>query len=314
MKKTYFGILPNLDFDKIGINDLDILVEHKVFYSRKLSELYKNEDDYFLEDTDKMGFGNFFIQNRKEYHLRDEVYAEMYFLDTEKIKTQSELPYHINKIEYELNSEQNVGAKFYILEKYYKIYQSKIKNLELFGLYQNINSSCGCNDFYEYYVADLDEVEGYEGIFDYLRGLDRFYNLETLKEWENMYLVREVCQFCLVKMKELRQLNTDIDLKEIQDALAQKIFKDDGLKIFEHIVLKYQETKTRAFFSYLYFFLQSESKITTDKVDNEKYKKFVVNREYLPDFGKIQQSVSKSQGEKYIMDSVFRELLKSYSK
>ncbi|WP_432671826.1 hypothetical protein [Flavobacterium sp. SM2513] len=318
MKKKYFGILPNFDFNEISLGDLNLLVELKVFYCRQFSDKYKDDDDYFPDDDYKMNFTDLYIQNGKGYQLHHEVYKEIYFLDAEKIKTQSELPYHIDKIDYEVDSEEYVGPKYSILEKYYKLYQDKIENIDLFLLYQGINTyeTCGvtCNDFYDYYVEDFNANEDYTGVGDYLNGIDRFYNVEFRQEWEKMYLVREVCQFCLTKMKELRQLNTDIDLKESQDALAQKIFKDDGLKIFEHIVSKYQETKTRAFFSYLYFFLQSKSKILINKGDSDPYRDFVVNREYLPDFIKIQQSQSKSQGKKYIMEVIFEELLKSYSK
>ncbi|WP_396177454.1 hypothetical protein [Flavobacterium sp.] len=318
MKKTYFGILPNLDFDKIGINELNLLVEHNVFYSRKLSDTYKYDDDYFLKDSDKMSFGNFFIQDRKEYHLKNEVYSEIYFLDAEKIKLQSQLSYHINKIEYEVDSEEYVGSKYSILEKYYKLYRDKIDDLELYLLYQDISTyeSCEgtCSNFYEYYVVDFNANEDYTGVGDYLNGIDRFYNVEFRQEWGKMYLVRGVSQFCLNKMKDLRQQIIDESLKESQEALAQEIFKDDGLRMFEHIVSKYQKQKTKAFFSYLYFFLQNKYKMQNFSSDSVLYRNYVINNGYLPDFPRIIVTQSEKQTAKDKIESNFKKLLESYSK
>ena len=314
MKKRYFGILPNFDFNEISLSDFNLLLEHNLFYCRRLSESYKDDDDYFLKDTDKIGFGNFFIQNRKEYRLIDEIYAEMYFFDCEKILTKSELSYHIDKIEYEINLQKNPDVKLQVLEKYYSVYESKIEDFELFALFQNITNHLGCRNFYEYYYNEFDASGNYTGISDYISGIDRFYQPSILYDWENMFLVRELCQFCLNKMKELRQQSFDESLKESQDALAQEIFKNDGLKMFEFIVSKYQKPKTKAFFSYLYFFLQSKYKMQHFSSDSVLYRNYVIGNGYLPDFPRIIVTQSEKQTAKNKIESNFTKLLESYSK
>ena len=76
-EKKYFGILKNFDFDNININSINELIEKRIFDEFDLSNCYLNDEDYFIADSATWEFGDFFIQNRKEYHLKKEVYIEM---------------------------------------------------------------------------------------------------------------------------------------------------------------------------------------------------------------------------------------------
>ena len=101
----YYGILRDFDFDKININSFKKLVEIGIFDEHELSDVYKNDEENFVLDTDIRDFFDFFIYNKKEYYLKKEIYAEMIYVKNWQLETFNNVSYFTEEIEVLLISE-----------------------------------------------------------------------------------------------------------------------------------------------------------------------------------------------------------------
>jgi hypothetical protein len=303
MKKSFFGVLPHFNFNKI-------------FFKRKPKGIYIEEDDYF-DQSPMWGFGNFYIHKKMEYHLEPEIYEQMYLRDEEYIKNNSQVDYHLNEIEYEVKSEKNIDAKYSILQNYYNFYKSKINKANYdddYALFQNKEQSFGLQNFYEYYVEEFDASFSYIGISKFLNGEISFYQLTIKKMWELFHLVREVCHYCLVEMKKLDKQNLQIFKEYELLPIELKIFKDDGLAVFKTICEFYYQKKNPAFFSYLYSFLKKTNKLHNVDGDNKSYRMYVKETQNIIGFTRIIETKSLVSNTQIAMHNCFEEILNTYPK
>lgn len=314
MTSTYFGMLPNFDFECIEKKDFDFLLSKDIYLKKTLSDGLEEEDDFFLKGCEKMRFPNIFIQNRKEYYIRKEIYYEMYLLDKDKVESGVQLPYHINEIEYEVNSEKYTHLKINILEKKLKVYRSKIYDEQLFLMYKNIDQYYDFTDFFELYRSDFEDDGDTSEIINFFKGKDSFHYPEIRKVWETMYLVREVWHYCLNKIKDIHKEDYDNLLANNRQAIIEQIFKDDGFKWFQCINTNYPGVKNPAYFSYLYFFLQESEKMLIFSSDNKIYTNYVSEIADLPTFSKVILTTTHNSPTKEKKENLFKDLIKTYLK
>lgn len=315
MKINYFGILKDFDFKVITKESFLILIEKGIFYKRRLSKSYEADEDYFgLELTQNTEeFNTFYLFNRKEYHLRSEVFLEMYLMDKIKIENNNELDYHIKEIEFEIELEKDFYKKLFVLDDYYKKYNSKITDFSTFQFYKNILPySDEVLDFCDYYANDIDSYEEFSCIEKFLSGIDEFYAIELKALWELMYLVKEISYYCAIKKQELTREMSNQKKDEVDSNITKEIFYNNGLDMFAFLCYNSTGDKNKAFFSYLYTFLNLKSKIVKGRNDNKKYRDYIL-QEYKLKMSKIIQTI---QGKNYTQVEQFKQfdnLLKDYS-
>lgn len=306
----YFGILKGFDFDEINKDNFQILIDNNLFDTGELSPCYRNDKDYFgIElDGNSWRFSDFFLFNRKEFYLKKEIYLEMYFKDKNYIEETSDDEFHISEIDFEIEKEIDTQKKLGIIEYHYKKYFSSIHNKELYLLYKNNTKLYGHNHFSDYYKGDIEADEDYSCIVKYLQGKETFYNKKLKEDWEIMFLVSKVCDFCLHK----KQLIENPKFTNSQINQSKSIFIDDGYKIFSFLESKYVGKKNNAFFSYLYSFLQENNKIIHKSKDSVEYRNFI-KENFKLDMSRIIETSANNQYKKDDIFKTFSNHMKSYS-
>lgn len=308
--QKYFGILKTFDFKKINKDNFQLLIDNGLFDVHDLSACYVSDEDYFgLElETDDWDFSDFFLFNRKEYHLKKEIYDELYQSDRNLIEDDNDPAYSISQIDYEVEKEFNEQRKLVILEHYYKKYFSAIKDKELYLLYKNNTKKHDCNTFADYYRENIQASEDYRCIAQYLKGAGTYYNKELKEAWELMFLIANVCDFCVRKKHELAN-----PLQKTQViSEAETIFIDDGESIFSFIMSKYSGNKNPAFFSYLFSYLKENNKTISKGKDSKEYRNYIL-RNYKIKMSRIIETSANNQFKKDEMFIKFSNYMQSYS-
>lgn len=310
----YFGILKDFDFNKITKDNFPTLIDKKIFIPRKLSNCYLGEEYFGLEvEKEPFGFSDFFLFNNKEYHLYYEIYDEMYLFDKSKIESDNKIDYHKKNIDFEIDIEENLFNKLRIIETKYLGYQSLINDYELYSLFKNENRySDEIRNFSDYYENEIKAYEEYEGISNFLQGIDEFYCKELKETWETMHLVKEASYYLGIKKTEIKNDINNISINEIELNITSKIFKDNGFQIFIFLSENYIGLKNKAFFSYLYQFLIKHNKIVKNTKDNKKFREYVLSK-YKIEMSRIIDSDVNTPATKDDFFKTFENLLESYS-
>lgn len=206
--KKHYGILKKFDFDNININTFKTLISSGVFIEHELSECYKYDEDYFTSDSDIMEFGDFFIQNRKEYHLKKDIYTEMVHLK-EFIFKFGNIEHLTEKIEVMVVSEFLLENKLKILEENFKKYFNQIEDKQYYSLYKNQTPTGGYESWEEYFISDIVDNENYISVVKFLKGDSKFLNNEIENQWNDYFVFSKISDYCEQKRKELLNIKTE---------------------------------------------------------------------------------------------------------
>lgn len=131
--------------------------------------------------------------------------------------------------------------------------------------------------------------------------------------WLEFYRREKIIQFCRSKIDELHNNDKSKNIKN-PPSLSSLVFTDDGEDVFNHINSHYVGEKNKAFYSYLYFYLQSKSKLVNNfKKDSETYRTYVMKKELIENFSRIITSNAYKQERKTDIFLIFDNLMISYS-
>lgn len=226
----YYGILRDFDFDKININSFKKLVESGIFDEHELSDVYKNDEENFVLDTDIREFFDFFIYNKKEYYLKKEIYAEMIYVKNWLLETFNNVSYFTEEIEVLLISEFLLENKLIILEENYKKYFNKIKDKQFYPLFKNetLNSD-SYENWEEYFISDIVDNENYKSVANFLNGKSDFLNKEIANQWNEYFVISKISDFCEKKknlLLNIKDTSVEKNLNNIHLSFQISLFEE----------------------------------------------------------------------------------------
>lgn len=320
----YFGVLKGFDFDNINRNTFQLLIDSNIFNISELSNCYKNKDDYFGLELDNLNwrFSNFYLFNQKEYHLKNEVLMDMFHRCKLKIESLDELDENIYELEFNLNIQVSDFAKIHFLKKFILELNHRISNKKYYLLYANNFKTNGFTSWYNFFFSEQIDNENYEYIYRYLKGEQDYIPIFIKDIWKEYFIVNKLTIFCekkihilekqsgineadikveniskLYKFKSISESN-EFEYTKTKEAERSDIFNDDGEQIFKFILSKYPQKQTKAFFSYLYFYLRNINKIIPLGDDSLEYREYIINNSPIKSFSKIQKTVSEKTNTK----------------
>lgn len=128
--------------------------------------------------------------------------------------------------------------------------------------------------------------------------------------WLEFYRRKKVIEHCESIIKELEPKKRNFNTNE----LGLLIFIEDGENVFNFLESNYKKEKNKAFYSYLYQFLQLKSKLVDNiKADSKEYRDYIIQTKRLKSYSRIIQTNSYSNTTKNKMFEAFENFLKSYS-
>lgn len=312
LNAKYNGILEGYDLQKYSSELIDKLIELGVYSELKLENPIEDSFYWSLKDME-YSFGPELIYNNKLYALSDELHSEI-FTTLKYIAEEyssSIVEQDLNILISELNGFIKVDEKIIFLKlKHQKLWEPN-DNTDQFMIYMGFSKSEIYKNWEDYVINYLSFDGHYYEFYLSLKGRKEveesiFYN-NIYKNWVNFYRLKNLIEFCKEKINEF-----EANSKQSENSLSQLIFKNDGYKVFEHIVSKYSEEKNKAFFSYLYSFLRTKDKIIKDRIDNKDYRDFIYEHFGIKMSRVIQSSPNnpKTESERH---ETFLNYMKTYS-
>jgi hypothetical protein len=186
-----YGILKNLDFNKLTILSIKKFVEMGIFVE---SDFY--EDDEIIDDNHILEFWDCYQYNPKQYDLNLELYVEMYNFREEFLITWNELERDKNQIELALEQKFKNEDKLNLIEEYYNDYIKMVKNKPYYLLYKNNVNVEGYTSFFEYFKLDIQDELMFESVINYLKGEHNFVNKPFQDDWDLFFIVKTMTDFC----------------------------------------------------------------------------------------------------------------------
>lgn len=238
MKKyNYYGVLKGFDFKKINAVNFLKLIEKNLFDVYELSEIYKKPGEYFGLELEKIDwvFSDFFLFNGKEYHLKNEVFLEMYNFKNNFIEDFNDLESIYNEIYLAIEKEFQTENKMKVIEKYYNEYFSIVKNSDYYLLYKEGIRTKGYHSWFQYFKSDIVEEEDFTSVENFLKGVSSFLNSKINEEWNTFYIVSKVCDFCSKKRKEIE--NPSKNEISSNEGLTNKSNKNEIMDTSKQVLL-----------------------------------------------------------------------------
>lgn len=305
----YFGKLKGFNFEKINKESFLTLISSGIFDEYELTSTYKNDDDYFTLDSDTMEFGDFFIFNRKEYHLKKEIIFEMIYVKNWCLETFENANYITNEIETLVISEFQLENKLRILEENYKKYFDQITDKKYYGLYKNESFTDGYENWKQYIISDIIDNENYKSAAKFLNRDSTFFSDEIESQWNDYFVFSKISDYCEEKRNLLLGFKETNLFENPKPSLSDIIFKNNSEEIFKYIVSKFSQEKNKAFFSYLFHYFSDNDLLYKDKPKSSRdYSNYLISEKHLDTFSKVIQRVTEnSETEKKIF-----QLFKKY--
>lgn len=216
-KAKYYGILKGFDFENVNINSFNTLVCSGIFNEYELSQGNINENDYFLSDKDIMTFGDFFIQNRKEYHLKDEVLLEMIYVKNWILEAFNSVETITEEIEVLITSEFQLENKLKILEENFKKYFNEIGDKNYYSLFKNGTLTGGYETWEQYFISHIVDEPNYQIIAKFLNGENKFLDKEIENKWNDYFIVSKISDYCEKKKNILLNIKENTLEKQINN-------------------------------------------------------------------------------------------------
>lgn len=133
-------------------------------------------------------------------------------------------------------------------------------------------------------------------------------------QWIEFYRRSELIDFCRKKIKELEtpietEIKTLTNTEKVKSNLSVLIFSEGGEEIFNHLILNSPNTKNKAFFNYLYYFMRDEiKKIKIMEDDSKFYKNYVIELGYIESNWRMKNVQSGSKKTHNQMMELFKEI------
>lgn len=168
-----------------------------------------------------MGLCDYYLADKKEYFLNEDIYSEMLnyrlaYLD---------MWWEVEPVYYELDeaivNEFSEEEKINTIDKFYKKYLSIIKNKRIYNLYKNNFEKNGYESFFEYFLEQIGENDKWESLEKYLNGIKDYLPLNFKEELNNYYSFKKISDYCEEKKNEILNIKKS-DMKEIKDDNQKK--------------------------------------------------------------------------------------------
>ena len=309
----YFGILKSFDFDAINRNTFPRLIESNIFDISEAS-YYNSEDasvhyDGMDVDDQMWGICDTFIYNRKYYNIKHEVWNEMFQRCRGKLENFDDLQIKIEELELDLHFQVSLASKIRILKEYMMALNQSMSDSTYYLLYLKDRETEGCESWYEFFhLGQVNEID-FNYLFKFLKGDNNFVPIFISQIWSEYFLTKMLNKYCKDKILKFELISgiredeiiiaapsgdkilpTQITDEKRNDNHQNDIFCDDGEDLFKYIVSRYSDTRNKAFYSYLYYYLRDINKIDLLSDDNRKYKDYVIANSTIQSISKIQNT------------------------
>lgn len=240
-KYKYFGILKGFDFDNINKETFPLLIERGIFNEVELSECYQSKEGYFGIELQSQNekINDFFLYNRKEYHLKKEVYFEMIKRQIERFDLTWNMCSFDYEIEPKLNNIFSDDEKIKTLNEINKKIYGDLTN-EIF--YYEYSLQLEKKEINQFLAFLIDEIElsptksenPYGFIAEYLKGEKKgevssdsweyYFPEVTAKIWEECYLYDKAKEYLeekknIILNKEITTMVKKNELTAFQQVL-----------------------------------------------------------------------------------------------
>jgi hypothetical protein len=317
--------MTNIDFKKIENVELfksrSELEQQSELIEQGIYTLEDNNDeDFFINPTltysiktdNNVEIGEFFNHNNQYYYVNSSIYDSIYdqlgfimYIHEEAasslIERQIEhiitlIPKKSEAIEMLKNKRNEYLEKYLILMEEFPTFIDGLKQPESYG-FESVD---------QLVIESIKEA--YEIVSDFVLQLPLEDNKLT-KLWIEIVTLESKITMINTKIDEL---NNFAPLK--QNTLQNKIFKDDGEKIFIFLVNETLEEKNTAFFSYLYLFLRSQNKTGSKNYQNKAYREYVLKKSIITtsSYKSIQKTTDNNENKQYNIVNQFKIDLKKY--
>lgn len=328
MKKNYHKHANRLFVQKYHLRDLKPPNFNKLINDKIFEEIIpSNRSKSKIIREDSTSFDKTIRFNTKEYCLNPalpkEIFDSMEFL-VEELNTINYEDYNVieNQIYARYTNEEKIQFLVEKRKELYLIIQNDYEFPLFLGLRKTDDYDNWQDYIYSYFLWNNDFIIKYLtediNIDDFPKGL--FYL------WHKFYKTKKLVEFCENKINELARKKTDDSIEKIEglktlddnsndkatnNPLSNIIFKEDGLEIFNFIVSKYPKLKTKAFFSYLFFFIKKINKSNIEGNDSVDYRTYILT-EFGIEFPRIIYSISEKQSAKEKINILFEKYLIEY--
>ncbi len=337
----YHGILKNFDIQKINRDTFPKLIASNIFDVKELSDFYKSKEDYFGLELDDIGreIDNFYLFNKKEYHLKKNVIDDMFDYCEFKCESHDELDNKIVDLELNLNMQVSQHSQIKYLKSQIVAMNQNMIDTQYYLLYTTNRESNGYKSWFEFFSLEQIDNGDYTFIFKYLKG-DRDFVPTFIKQiWQDYFLVKRLTEYCKNKIFQIERISginevdvlieneiTNVKLNNISDIenkesvteykdIRKDIFKDENSRmLFDFVVEKWNEKKNTSFYSMLYKYLQNEKKIIIVDSDSLIYRSFVIKNFKLNKFAKIQKQTTNKENNKWVrVFKIFGDLSEKFT-
>lgn len=248
-------------------------------------------DEIFQKDFDKntinqfinFKFGEPYLYDQVLYNFRfDELFNEIFLLVNHAIKTNPSLVYSYeslcNKISLSLEGFVTAKNKIDFLETLIQNIYCKIKPHNEFLLFTKNHER---HSQWEDYISELFEFDNSDFEVFYLTS-DVNYDIsktlffkEGLYNWIYFHQTTNILSFIKNKIIEINTENKSAKKTNKKPTSSElNIFKKEGLLMFNCIVENYDKEKNKAFFSYLFHYLNQKNQL---KIYNSTSSKDFIN-------------------------------------
>lgn len=291
---------------------IDELIDKRIYTNESNYNSYTEIelDQYY--NLNNFIFGENFYYKKNIYSVNFEIFEEIfltidYIINQDRFYSFSE---DIDNLILGIKGCHNDNEKLDFLKSKHKSFWKIEENQSEFLLFmENESSNNSWKELVlDYYIDDnfllyYLSAETHEPLRK-----SRFYKTH-FKQWIKFHRLKKLILFCKknIEFIEGKEKNkTSLNLSE-------KIFKDNGLDIFNFIVSNYTDLKNKAFFSYLFHFFSDNNLLQEHKAKSSvHYNEFLIKNKYLENFSKvIQRTDNKSNREEKAFE-IFKNLYQDF--
>lgn len=284
------------------------------------AKMVLSEEKIVIEMNEKLEIGNYFYYDKKPYDINPKVYERIYDIINSIVKR----GIHNNELIRKKQIEQTVSLQTNKKDALSELKKQRRKHLKkhltihkkgYFFLYLIEN--------YTFLLPNIKDV-GIKRLIMKSPDLVVLYifdkdleNHKYVKLWTESTTKEQTVMFYNEKIKELNEeIEFENSSKSIvvksNNPLSELLFKEDGEEIFNYIVSKYPKKKSKAFFSYLFFFIKKIDKSNIEGNDSVDYRKYILE-EFGMEFPRIIYSISDKQNAKEKINKLFDKYFFEYN-
>lgn len=315
----YFGKLINIKENYLNKEIFESILKFDLFEKFPLSSCYQG-DEYFgleLDPVDiKLEFNDFFLYEKNEYHLKKEIWIDMFKFQSKLIELYHSMSdFSLDNYMVNYHSFVTKNEKIDYLKKLNTDYLKHIKHKDLLFLFIKNEPARGYKSWEEFYVNEMIENENFDILFRFLKGEMEFDRSDTYIMWREFRIYKDIIDFIEEKLNNLEQFNKKIPKTNTYTDWRSDIFKNkESRELFNYITDNYMDLKNTSFFSMLYKYFQLKKYIILLDNDSKVYKDFVLKNFELENFSRIQKQTSFKINNKWDkMFIFFDELEKKHT-